>query len=463
MTRQAFIVEQPRHGTLRALNYEPAVERLRRTSQGQRIVRLRELVADLGSGYATVFARIACEPEYGVELLSQSDMFAAEPQGRIIRRDSMEHPERHEVQKWQVLIAGAGTLAPTELYGRAIIADDRLVGKYVGQDSLIIKFKEPGSDASLFAYAYLASATGLKALRASSYGTKILRIRRDILAELPVPQPDDATVKHVADLVRKCVERREVSSRELQMARGELEALPEMLEAHAMCAERRAHCITWNGELVTLSAWTYASTGGALEHLQRQWKARLGDALVPNGLFNGPRFARVNCDPPHGIEFMSQRDTFLIRPIARRIMHPGFEERMLFARRGTIMIGGHGTLGEGEIFGKAMYIHGRFVNNAFTQDLLRVVPSSGNEALTYAFCTTLVGMRLLRSTAVGTKILSMRPDLLVRLPFPELDEHKMKRIGDHVDSAVNAREEADAAETEAIRIIEEEVLPAWLA
>jgi hypothetical protein len=78
-------------------------------------------------------------------------MFGAEPEGRVIRVDSMQRPERHIVKKWHVLIAGAGTLAPTELYGRAIIADERLVGKYVGQDTLRIEFAEPDGDEALFA------------------------------------------------------------------------------------------------------------------------------------------------------------------------------------------------------------------------------------------------------------------------------------------------------------------------
>jgi hypothetical protein len=127
------------------------------------------------------------------------------------------------------------------------------------------------------------------------------------------------------------------------------------------------------------------------------------------------------------------------------------------------MVGGHGTLGEGEIFGRAMFIHGRFARGAFTQDLLRVLPAPGHGETVYAFLTTLVGMRLLRSTAVGTKILSMRLDLLKELPFPELDVARRARIEGHVGASIRARALADESEVEAIRIVEEEVLPAWLA
>lgn len=461
--RQAFTVQQAQHATLRALNYEPAIEKIRQRKPGREHVRLGDLVTELGAGYATVFPRIDCDLAHGVELLSQSDMFAAEPAGRVIRRDSMQHPERHEVRRWQVLIAGAGTLAPTELYGRAIIADGRLAGKYVGQDTLVVEFNEPEADFSLFVYAYLASPTGLRALRSLSYGTKILRIRKDMLAELPVPRPSDDVVGRVASLVRRCVKMRESSLHELEAARRVVDDRPEMRTARELCSERRPQAMLWRGHLSTISAWTYASAAGALEELQRRWSGRLGDILESDGLFNGPRFARIGCAPPNGVEFMSQRDAFLIRPVPRTIVHPGFGDRQLFAPEGTTMVGGHGTLGEGEIFGRAMLVYGRFASSAFTQDLLRVVPRKAHQRTAYAFLTTLVGWRLLRSTAVGTKILSMRPDLLRQLPYPDLRPPEIERVDLHVAASTQARESADLAEGEALRIVEEEVLPVWLA
>ena len=55
--------------------------------------------------------------------------------------------------------------------------------------------------------------------------------------------------------------------------------------------------------------------------------------VVPRGeIYYGPRFARIPCSSPHGIPFLSQRDVFLIRPVPRRIVHPGFLDRMLFVQ-----------------------------------------------------------------------------------------------------------------------------------
>jgi hypothetical protein len=56
----------------------------------------------------------------------------------------------------------------------------------------------------------------------------------------------------------------------------------------------------------------------------------------------------------------------------------------------------------------------------------------------------------------------MRLDLLRELPIPELLPLQRRAIERHVSDALVARTAGEAAETEAIRIIEEEVLPAWL-
>src|SRR5579871_5596056 len=114
----AFTVEHPKSTALRALNYTPSVEAFKKKAAKRRCSRLGSLLSSMGPAYGTVFTRIDCEREFGIELLSQSDMFAAEPQGRVIRRDSMPNPDDHKIQKWQVLIAAAGTLGETELYGR---------------------------------------------------------------------------------------------------------------------------------------------------------------------------------------------------------------------------------------------------------------------------------------------------------------------------------------------------------
>jgi hypothetical protein len=111
MSRSAFVVQEPTHSAIRALNYSPYAEAFRRRRAGSRTARLRDLVREMGPSYLIAFTRVDCSREHGIHLLSQTDVFAAEPEGRIIRRDSMRHPEKHQIKKWQVLISGTGQMA----------------------------------------------------------------------------------------------------------------------------------------------------------------------------------------------------------------------------------------------------------------------------------------------------------------------------------------------------------------
>jgi hypothetical protein len=159
--RGAFAVASPRVAALRALNYTPAVEAFRAKAKANKAKTFGELLSSLGPAYGSVFTRIDCQRSYGVELLSQGDMFATEPQGRVIRRDCMPNPDAHRIDRWQVLLAGAGTLGENELYGRAMVADGRLAGRYVGPDAMVMTFKSPGSIESLYAYAFLCTNVGM--------------------------------------------------------------------------------------------------------------------------------------------------------------------------------------------------------------------------------------------------------------------------------------------------------------
>lgn len=456
---RTFIVDAPSTGALRALNYSPAVERIRRAGSSSTLS-LREVVKTFGPSYGVAFARRNCDPAQGVELLSQSDIFAAEPAGRVIRRDSMPRPERHLIEPGQVLIAGTGTLGQNELYGRSLIVDDRLAGKYLSQDAMALVFDAPDDDVSLFTYAWLASPTGTQALRSTSYGTKLLRLRRELLTTLPIPLAGAETTKRVAALVRATIREREYFLRDLRKARELVQAHPDVLEAHHVCASRQRRVTVWNGPLPTLSAWTFASTGEALSMLRQRWTGRLRDVVEPGGIFRGGRGARIPCAPPYGVDFLSQRDAFLIRPVPQRVLLPS---EGLIPRAGTLLLGGQGTLGEGELFGRTTLVTAEGANSAWTEHLLRVVPRDGYDATLFAFLTTTVGFRLIRSTAVGTKLLSLRPDLLFDLPVPDLSRDDTHRVNTLVRSSLEARSRAAANEAEALRIIEEEVLPQWLA
>jgi type I restriction enzyme S subunit len=460
--RSAFTVEVPSTNALRALNYSPYLEIFRRKRRGLTSFRLGDLLESMGPAYGSVFTRLDCRVGHGIELISQTDMFASEPAGRVIRLDSMANPERHRVRRWQILIAGAGTLGETELYGRSIIADGRLVDKFVGPHAMVLSFEDRGGDENLYIYAFLLSSIGVSLVRSTSYGTKILGLRKDALGNLQIPEPGSKVKEKVAALVRRTVEARESYAREISEARAVIEALPEMRYALEQCGERKARCGISAGPFPTIAARNHVSLGDAQQRLARKWKNRLADILEPDGIYNGPRFARIPCHRPFGIDFVDQRDIFSIRPIPRRIVPPAIDRRLLYVPRHGLIVASHGQMNEGSLFGRVETAAGDFHECGITQDILRVLPQPQWHDWLYAYLSTRLGLRLLQSTAYGTSIPMMRPDLLATLPFPPPTDAQAADVTRHVQASVAARRAATEAEAGAVRIIEQEVLPSWL-
>jgi hypothetical protein len=235
-----------------------------------------------------------------------------------------------------------------------------------------------------------------------------------------------------------------------------------MQQAAGMCQDRKARATMWSGPLPTLNALNYASAGGALPYLVRKWSTRLGDLVPRDGIFRGGRYQRISCRPPFGIDFLNQRDVFSIRPSPRRIVAPGVPRALVHVPEFSLVAGGQGTLGEGELFGRVALITKDIATAGVTEHLLRLQPGDRTaSAVLYAFLSTLVGRRLLRSTGVGTKLLSLRPDLVSALPVPNLPSALSSRVLAHLERASVARATAVQADQSAVSIVEE-VLPAWL-
>jgi hypothetical protein len=453
--RQSFRVLRPTHDTLRALNYEPRVERLR--SRGNDTVALVDLLSKVGESYGSIFFAAECDPGYGVELLSQRAMFRAEPQGKWIRRDSLPTPESHVIHKWQVLIAGTGTLAPTELYGRSILADERLAGKYLGPDGLALTFKDHGSDVSLYTYAFLLTELGLAAIRSLSAGTKLLRPRLDMLVKLRVPVANGAVMRRVAALIRRCADERERYLHELESATNDLALVEPRLKEAAALYGRGA----WRTEITAATSIAARNHRPAARAFPRGTAVA---ALIQGGApHKANRFARTPCAPGYGSPFLGQRDLFLIRPIPQFI-RPPTSLLGLVAKPGSIIVAAAGQSSESTLFGRCE-LGDCFDGSLVSEHTLHLMVDTRQIDHRYFFAVLRSpwGMGALKGCATGTSVPSLDPMLLSALCIPRLTDDQESGVARHIERAYAARAEAGRCEAEAIRIVEQEVLPAWLA
>lgn len=459
MPRSAFTVNQPNSTALRALNYSPVVESLRRAGGKT----LHELGARVTDSFGDIFTARPTAPGHGVQVLAQADTFAAEPTGKWIRPDSFSDPEKHILKRWQIAIAGAGQMSEGNLFGRSILIDRRFAGLFVASDSVVLEFEEPGSDDNLWTYAFLNSRPGLAAMHACAYGTSIPRLRLDLLGEVRVPQAPPADRAKVAALVREAVKQRERHVASFTAARRIIEDLPDMQDAYVMCAERRARYTVRNAPFKSLMGWTFASAGRAQELLESRWRLRVRDVVAADGLFFGLLRKRTPCASGVGIPLISQRDLHQVRQFPLWIRRPDVAHYAVFSPPHSIAMAGVGGTGEGDSLAKPAFVTRRLATFALTQHILRIVPLREHSPVLHAYFSTQVGRRLLRTAAAGTIVQQLRTDIIEDLPVPELPESRAARVRELHADAYSALDAGVDAETEAIRIIEEEVLPKWLA
>lgn len=456
---RAFTVASVSQVALRALNYSPVADRLRRSPR--RTMPLADCVTNLGDSSSRV-SRVECASAFGVRMLGQTDTYAIEPQGKWIRAPENNDLAKLTIRRGDILIAGAGQVGETTLFGRPVIADSRLVNCILGGDTLALTPKSPRIGALLFAY--LLSPTGRDLLVSTAYGTSIPRIHLGLVGALPVPVCDEKTLDVIVEQTSAAVQAREEYAVRISGAREVIERREEMQTALVECRTRELRTRMWTDALLgSLGAWNYISAGQALATLRDVWRGRLADWLEPDGWYYGLLRQRTECAPHHGAPLITQRDALSIRPLPTWIAIPGMPRRSLFSEPGTIVMAGRGTLGENELFARPAAITPYLSRFALTQDLVRVVPKHEWRGPAFAYLSTMVGRRLLRTAAVGTKILQLRKDLQLKLPVPNLTSAEVATINDHYDAAVLAFDRALLAEDRLQHIIEKKVLPKWLA
>ena len=151
--------------------------------------------------------------------------------------------------------------------------------------------------------------------------------------------------------------------------------------------------------------------------------AGVGDSpmfIAEGGVFNGLAVRASGMPAPAWHRILFAARLFLMRPAPRRIVRPSIQDRMLFVPRDAVLAGSHGQITDGGLFGRVELASFAAHRGGLTQDLLRLLFLPEQRATAFAFLSTRVGQRFLKSTAVGTSIPSMRLDLLALLPYPEL-------------------------------------------
>ena len=398
------------------------------------------------------FPRIYVESEdAGVPFLGSTDILQADLSNLLLlsKRQVAAIPSLVIDEGW-TLITCSGTI------GRMAFSRADMTGMAGSQHFMrIVPNKEkilPG-----YLYSYLSSRFGVPIVISGTYGAIIQHIEPSHICNLPVPRLGELE-KIAHDLVLK-------SSTLLTLFQANLRQASELYFASAGLRDiSSSEWHEWGADLGftasasvhTLRALNFNPRFDRLCGLIKRgpWRP-LGQLCLPGTLKRGDRFNRVDADPEYAFKLIGQRELFWLRPEGRWIAKKHVPEDVL-VQNASILIAARGTLGESELYCRAEFIWGKMTENAYSEDILRVI---GNEeeierGALFAFMRSEVAFRMLRSISMGSKLQDHHHALLLSLPVPYPPSDVRKRCHQLVVDAYEARAQAIDYEDQARALVE---------
>lgn len=421
----------------------------------------KEALSDLTSGHAggiyngPQFRRIYLDnSEYAVPFLGSTDMLEADFTYLPLLRnsDALRYPYLR-ITEGTALVSCSGTV------GRMTYARPDMEGFWSSQHVMKV-VPDSKKIRSGYLYAYLSSRFGVPMVVSSAYGAIVQHIEPGHILDLPVPRFDAELERRIHELVQQAAELRARYQRGIVAATEDLftsARLPELAHLRWHEQPRDLGFDVHGVGPSTLRALNYAPRAQRIAGALRSVPHRtLGDICAGGRLSRGNRFKRIDTVPGHGICLVGQRQGFWLRPEGRWISPPPREKDEVRAREESVLVASRGTLGENEVYCRAILVGGRWLDYGFSEDFLRVV--SGDDrfpgAYIFAFLRSHAAFRLLRSMSVGGKQQDLHPTLRARLPVPECTAPDRARIAETVRQAHRDRDNADATEDSALALLD---------
>lgn len=396
------------------------------------------------------------DPATGVPFLSSSDMLMADISRLPYQRSEHVKSSRLAclaIKPHSTLISASGTI------GRVVFARPDMDGMWSSEDIMKVLPDDrripPG-----YLFAFLAGEKfGQPLIKGGTHGSMIQHIEPQHLADIPVPRLGRLEAEVHRD-VQRAAELRAAWQAAIQTATDEVFTAVGLrditaLEWHARHDQDLGYAVR-PVEAHSFLPLNYANRAQWLKQTIEGVKHRRLVELVKRGtLTSGVRFKRIDADPSVGLKLIGQKDLFSAEPEGRWIARFCLPSDA-WADIGTILIAAQGTLGEFEVFCQAAMVYESWADVAFSQHMLRVVPSPNEiePGFLFAYLRSQTAFRQLRCMAYGTKLQDLHPGILRQMPVPYPDKRIRTRIHESVMAAFAGRAEADRLERDAIARVE---------
>jgi len=400
------------------------------------------------------------DPAQGVPYVSANDLdrVFVEPAGYLSKGlgSLLDELRLHE---GMILVTCSGMSL-----GKALWTRRDMAGLVASHDLIRIEV-DPEKVPPGYLYIFLTSRFGRVAMRRHTYGGSVKHIEPQHLYKLPIPRLKSSVENRIHELALSSSAK---ISRHVDMMREATTMLlsrigvsdPSSYSWSSNDARRG-----WEEKALTslsLRAINYdPRTARLREEIARcQRTSPLGELCDPRWFKGKIIFTRIDVEPEHGALLLGQRKAFRPRPEGRWISRKSIKGLGLQVPAGTTLIPSHGTLGENELYCRALYVTPRMSVYAFSGDFFRCIPSHGaiHSGYLHAFLRSEAAFRVLRSISTGGKQQEQHPVMMWHLPIPRLGASEETRIGAIVDAAAGELDAAMSSEDEAERLLHKSLL-----
>ena len=399
--------------------------------------------------------------EHGIPFLSSSDILQADFDNvKLSSKKYTPDLEDMKLKKGWTLISRSGTV------GNCAYANAEHAQKLASEH--VIRLVPNNILRGGVIYAYLASKYGHSLLTQGTFGAVIQHIEPSFVGSLPIPVFPDVFQSTIDDLIKGSAELRENASEEIRQARSLLKQVAGLRDLISedydyygpRSPKRKISCYSRSIRDIgttTINAFNHSERIRKTKELIKCDSLPIKDVLQGGDTFSSPASPSTEVKPSHGIMFINQKDIFdnIIR--GKWITKKGVSTDKL-VEYGEVIVACDGTLGENELFCRALFANEDLEGALISTHFLRMktnekVPSG----YLYAWLSTDYGFRFIRNCQAGTKLCHPIPRMFLDIPVPILKRDQMDEIDKMIKDAYTKRHIANQKELKAISMVEQEI------
>ena len=393
------------------------------------------------------------DPKHGVPFLSSSAIVRADLSDLpfLSKKQVDAHPN-FRIQSGWTLISRSGTI------GRTIIVRPDMSGMACSEHAMRVVPDQtkirPG-----YLHAFLRSRFGVPMVLGGTYGSIIQSIEPDHIARLLVPRLEDSIELEVHGLIDKGVGLLVQYQRGIERTTSHFFTAVGLQDISKLEWHRSGPDLGFSVKSPCIDSLRALNFNPRFKKLcqairKGHWLP-LGDVCLSGTLQRAGRYKRMDASPEFALRLVGQKHLFWLEPEGRWVAKSALGPDML-VEPGTILAAALGTLGESELYCRTEFIWGNGVDNAYSENILRIVADESKmlRGSLFAFMRSETAFRMLRSISVGTKLQYHHHTFRAQLPIPIPDRRDQTQIHAAVVEAFEQRQEAVGLFHDAIRLVE---------